>query len=41
MELRGAELPDRRQDPEIQNKWQEKIKYYYADKEQHTKELLK
>lgn len=40
-EQSGADLPDRRQDPEIQNKWQEKIKYYYADKEQQTKELLK
>lgn len=36
-----TDLPDRRAEPEIQNKWQKKIKYYYEEKEQQTKELLK
>lgn len=37
----AAKLPDRRTEPETEHKWQEKIKYYYAEKEQQTKELLK
>lgn len=37
----ALQLPDRRTEPKVQNKWQSKIAYYYNEKEQQTKELLK
>ncbi len=35
------ELPDRRSEKAVDKAWQERIKYYYAEKEKQTKEIQK